>query len=76
MHWVQYLVLATNLLKAVYEQAAENARARKARAEKARARKEQEESLEDGMTRTTTSTKDGYFFFTFTNTFANPLSIL
>ena len=56
MHWVQYLVLATNLLKAVYDLAAEKARAIKKGEESSK------ESPEDGMTRTTTSTQDGYLF--------------
>ena len=62
VHGVQYLVLTTSLLKVVYDQAAEKAKAKA----KARVRKEQEESSEespeDGMTRTTTSTQDGYLF--------------
>ena len=53
---VQYLVLATNLLKAVYDLAAEKARAIKKGEESSK------ESPEDGMTRTTTSTQDGYLF--------------
>ena len=61
VHGVQYLVLTTSLLKVVYDQAAE-----KAKQKAKRPRKEQEESSEespeDGMTRTTTSTQDGYLF--------------
>ena len=56
VHGVQYLVLTTSLLKVVYDQAAEKARPRKEQEESS------EESPEDGMTRTTTSTQDGYLF--------------
>ena len=56
VHGVQYLVLTTSLLKVVYDQAAEKARAIKEQEESS------EESPEDGMTRTTTSTQDGYLF--------------
>ena len=56
VHGVQYLVLTTSLLKVVYDQAAEKEKKRKEQEESS------EESPEDGMTRTTTSTQDGYLF--------------